>query len=152
VALDSSQARWSAQTTIAMRSVYVIVTLLWLSACGGRPCQLVGFERWRDTDKVVVKSNANVVLREITNKDAISELVGFAVAHSDDWTAPWYGTPVPSMTAEFYRGTQFLGHLGVGNQFLETQGCDDFVSRKISASEYQSAMKLVEGSSGSNHH
>lgn len=56
---------------------------------------------------------------------------------------PWYGTPIGNITLEVYRGRRFMGHLAIGSTFLESQGCDDFMSRSLSPTDRRAILSLV---------
>jgi hypothetical protein len=96
----------------------------------GHPCDM-RFERLTRADRVVIASNLGKPLRTVADTQLVGQLVRFAVDHGSDWGEPWYGTPVPLFRADFYRGSTFLGHLGVGSDFLEPQGCGGFQSRSL---------------------
>jgi hypothetical protein len=117
---------------MSIRPAHLTVALVPLACAAGRQCDM-RFDRLRAADRVVISSNLNKPLRTIADTQLIAQLVGFALDHQADWRAPWYGTPVPSFRAQFYRGSTFLGDLGIGGDFLEAQGCDGFQSRSVSA-------------------
>ena len=74
-------------------------------------------------------------IESIVDPDAVARITAFVNARRDGWEVPWFGVPVPTTEAYFYRGPQFLGHVGAGATFLETQRLDTFASRPASAEE-----------------
>lgn len=112
-------------------------SLRWLT-----PCPNMRFERLRTADRVVVRSDTNKALRTISDPASISLLVAFAEAHANRWGTPWYGPPVEVVSAGFYSDSQFLGDLGVGDDFLSAQGCGGLQSRPVSTHDRAAVMQL----------
>ena len=81
--------------------------------------------------------------RTITDRVRIAQIAAFAQAHADGWGSPWYGTPVGDITLEVYEGPRFMGHLAIGSNFLESQGCNDFMSRRVSPTDRRAILSLV---------
>jgi hypothetical protein len=106
-----------------------------LLGCHGAACNNMSFQSWQTADRIVVRVDSGHVLRTIANKAVISQVSAFAITKDQGWSAPWSGTPVSRITLDFYSGDRFLGHLGIGPSFLETQGCDEFVSRALTVSD-----------------
>jgi hypothetical protein len=114
--------------------VLVVVWTAMLSGCSR--CKDMGyFHVWETADHVLVKENSKTNLRTISDRTVILGLAKFAEAHQTGWSTPAAGTPVAPLTLEFFSGTKFLGHLRIGDNFLEAQGCDDFVSRNLSRAD-----------------
>ena len=86
---------------------------------------------------------------EITGKAAISEIVDFVDEHRAGWGKPWFGIPVPVVTAEFYDGSEFKGSFGVGGYLFETQRDGDFFTRSASPAEVLRFLELVSPQSNS---
>jgi hypothetical protein len=103
----------------------------------------MGFEQFRSVDSVVVADNYNKPLRTIIDTQTLIALSSFAINHRSGWGAPWYGTPVALLQVQFYRGSQFLGDLDVGNDFLVAQGCGDFLARSVSPRDRSEVMNLL---------
>lgn len=80
-------------------------------------------------------SGRDTTIASITNPDTIARMTAFVNARREGWDVPWYGVPVPVTTAEFYRGREFLGHVGAGAAFLETQRRGEFASRPATDEE-----------------
>ena len=80
-------------------------------------------------------SGRDTIVASIANPDSIVRVTDFVNARRDGWEVPWSGVPVPVTTAEFYRGSEFLGHVGAGATFFETQRRDDFASRPATSEE-----------------
>ena len=112
-----------------------------LACTSGPDCEM-RFGQFMNADRVVITSNMHQPLRTMTDTLAIRELASFALEHQSHWTAPWYGTPVALVRANFYHGAKFLGDLGLGSNFLEAQGCGDFQSRSLSPADRSEAMTL----------
>jgi hypothetical protein len=105
-----------------------------LAACGNVPPYppLEGITR---VDVRVRLAGRDTSVASITNLDSVARLVEFVNARRSGWRRPWYGIPVPTTVAELYRGSEFMGHVGAGPSFLETQRQDDFASRPATAEE-----------------
>jgi hypothetical protein len=80
-------------------------------------------------------SGRDTVVANIVDPDSVRRITTFLNARRAGWERPWYGIPVPIVVANFYRGGEFMGHVGSGSSFLETQREDDFSSRPASAEE-----------------
>lgn len=85
----------------------------------------------------------DTTLAPITDRDSVERIVAFVNARRDRWTQPWYGVPVPRTVAELYNGSAFVGHIGAGANFLETQRLGDFASRSASPEEVATFNALV---------
>lgn len=126
-----------ASTRVSPSSITVVFVVAWMAMLFGcSRCKDMGyFHTWETADHVLVKESSKTVLRTITDRTVILGLAKFAEAHQTGWSTLAAGTPVAPLTLEFFSGAKFLGHLGIGENFLETQGCDDFVSRSISRAD-----------------
>jgi hypothetical protein len=93
------------------------------------------FGAFQRADRVVVKQMSKAILSTITDRPRILEIARFIEAHGNGWSVPFGGTPVGSITLEFYSDGSFLGDLGIGPAFLEAQGCGYFFSRQLTPSE-----------------
>ena len=80
----------------------------------------------------------------ITDPVRVAKVVQFVDARNSDWQTPWYGIPVPGVTAEFWRDKEFLGHLGAGPEFFETQRQGAFASRVASKGEVSAFVQLLD--------
>ena len=80
-------------------------------------------------------SGRDTTIESIANPDSIARVIDFVNARREGWEVPWSGVPVPVTIAEFYRGREFLGHVGAGAMFFETQRRDDFASRHATGEE-----------------
>jgi hypothetical protein len=82
-------------------------------------------------------------LIEITEPQKVAEIVAFVDSHRSGWEKPWYGIPVPSVTAEFFSGAEFKGSFGAGDKFFETQREGSFFSQNSSPSEIRHFLDLL---------
>lgn len=122
--------------------VLLILVLLSGGCSKDDPCPDMRFERFLKVNRIVITDNHNNELRTIQDDATISGITNFAVAHGSDWKAPWHGTPVALVRANFYIDDKFLGDFGVGNNFLTAQGCRAFLSRQVSQNERSEIMQL----------
>jgi hypothetical protein len=122
-------------------AVVIVAGLL----CGGcsHSCNDMGFESFEKADRIVVKQMSKAILATITDRARISQIAQFAEAHGTDWSAPMAGTPIGTISLEFYSGGQFLGELGIGKRFLEAQGCGYFFSRRLTPEDRHAISRLV---------
>jgi hypothetical protein len=132
-------------TRVLARWVNVILVVAWMAMLFGcSRCKDMGyFHSWETADRVLVKGNSKILLLTITDKTIILGLAKFAEAHQTGWSLPAAGTPIAPLTVEFFSGTKFLGHLGIGQNFLEAQGCDDFVSRNLSGADHSAVISML---------
>lgn len=91
----------------------------------------------------IVGRDGSRPISTISDAQSISQIVAFVDSHRTSWGTPWYGIPVPVLTAEFYNGTDFKGSFGVGENFLETQRDGGFFSQSASAKEIQCFFDLA---------
>ena len=106
-----------------------------LLACGVKVPPFPPLDGITRVDVRVEMDGRDTTVASIAGRDSIGRLVAFVNARRDGWERPWYGIPVPSVVANFYREGEFMGHVGSGPSFLETQREDDFASRPSSSSE-----------------
>ncbi|MDB6101213.1 MAG: hypothetical protein JWO52_1212 [Gammaproteobacteria bacterium] len=121
----------------------VLVILVGLTSCSSG-CHDTEFETWNRADHIVVAVGTNKNHHTITDPARIAKIVAFARAHAEGWGNPWYGTPVGNISLEIYAAEKFLGHLAIGWNFLEAQGCDgDFMSRDLSLGDRAVILSLA---------
>jgi hypothetical protein len=106
-------------------------------------CSHMDFSTWKQADHIVVRRMSKTIVKTIGDAAVIAEIADFAQARTTGWGIPAGGTPVPEYTLDFYAGDRFLGHLGLDKTFIESQGCDDFVVRKIGDEDRRMIGKLV---------
>ena len=94
--------------------------------------------------RVVVTSGGDTlaILTHPADSARIAALVAFANARNDHWERPWYGVPVPRVTAYFFGG-EFQGSFGAGRSFFETQRADTFASRAATPAEVAEFARIV---------
>jgi hypothetical protein len=80
---------------------------------------------------------------KVTDPQKVSQIVAFVDSHRTGWIKPWYGIPVPVVTAEFFNGTAFKGSFDAGNAFFETQREGGFFSQSTSSREVHSFLGLL---------
>jgi hypothetical protein len=80
---------------------------------------------------------------KVTDRLKVSQIVAFIDSHRTGWIKPWYGNPVPTVTAEMFDGTEFKGSFGVGNDFFETQRAGSFFSQRASSVEVRHFLDLL---------
>jgi hypothetical protein len=120
-----------------------ILVLLSIQGCG-TPCNRMDFDPWKQADHIVVRRTSNIFVKNITDTAVIKQTAEFAQARRDGWSVGVGGTRIPEYNLDFYSGEHFLGHLGVGKTFIESQGCDDFVERKLSSSDQRLIFGLLD--------
>jgi hypothetical protein len=106
-------------------------------------CKTHSFPPFENVTRIEVRTNLNSPISTITDKQEVASILAFVNARSEQWGAPWYGVPVPTMVANLYAGTAFLGHFGVGTNFFELQRSGGFFSRSASDAERKEFMKLL---------
>lgn len=106
-------------------------------------CSHMDFSTWKRADHIVVRRMSKTTVKTITDGTVIAQIADFAQARTGGWGIPAGGTPVAEYTLDFYAGERFLGHLGLDKTFIESQGCDDFVVRKIEDEDRRIISKLV---------
>ena len=92
---------------------------------------------------VNVRHDGSKPFVKLTNPQKVSQIVAFVDSHRTGWIKPWYGIPVPAVTAEFFDGTVLNGSFGVGDAFFETQREGGFFSQSTSPSEVHHFLDLV---------
>jgi hypothetical protein len=103
----------------------------------------MGFSAFRKADHIVVKQWSKTTLTTITKPSQIAEIARFVEAHEAGWSVPFGGTPVGSVSMEFYSGATYLGDFAVGKTFVEAQGCGYFFSRKLSTADRGEISRLI---------
>jgi hypothetical protein len=122
---------------------FAVAVLGFLSSGCSQTCTDMGFRSFEKADRIVVKQMSKIVLKTITDSSDISQIARFAESHGNGWSVPFGGTPVGSITLEFYADGHFLGDLGIGKRFLEAQGCGYFFSRQVGADDVSEISRLV---------
>ncbi|MFZ2633918.1 MAG: hypothetical protein WA081_11150 [Desulfosalsimonadaceae bacterium] len=106
------------------------------------PCLNMQFDHLTRTDRIIITDNMGKEIRVITNRAKIKEITTFALTHHSGWETPWSGTPIALLRANFYCKRFFVGDLGVGDNFLTSQGCGRFQSRSVSEKDREIIMGL----------
>jgi hypothetical protein len=127
----------------SLTPVIVLVASVFGGGCSNYSCPDMGFKAFEKADRIVVKEMSKTTLTTISDPSRISQIVGFVEAHGNDWSVPFGGTPVGSISLEFYNGGAFLGDFAIGRRFLEAQGCSYFFSRRLSADDRREIAKLI---------
>jgi hypothetical protein len=95
--------------------------------------------------RVEVRDRHNNTLQVIDDPGEIERLVEYVDGHRRgwNWMSGWAGIPVPWITAEFYNGSKFQGHFGVGPGFFECQRVGDFASKSTWSWQERRFLELV---------
>jgi hypothetical protein len=95
--------------------------------------------------RVEVIDLSGKTLRTIDDPEEVRRLVEFVDGHRHGWKwdSGWFGIPVPQLTADFYNGSKFQGHFGVGPGFFECQRVGDFASKGCWPRQEQRFLELV---------
>jgi hypothetical protein len=128
--------------TCRLSTVGASVALL-AAACGGKVPSYPPLDGVTRVDVRVRLNGHDTTVASIADPDSIRRIVAFVNARRDGWERPWYGIPVPIVVANFYRGSEFMGHVGSGASFLETQREGDFSSRPASTEEVAAFNSLL---------
>jgi hypothetical protein len=113
----------------------VIFGAISITGCLSDPCEDMGFQRFRNANRVEITDNHNNVLRRIENPAQIQALANVAISYKSGWGTPWAGAPIALVRANFFQGNKFLGDFGVGSGFLSAQGCGYFQSRNVNSKD-----------------
>jgi len=119
---------------------FVTALLITLALSG---CETHSFPSLQNVTRIDVRTNLNAPIAAVTDQSQIASVMAFVNARPDKWEAPWYGVPVPTVVANFYQETTFLGHFGVGANFFATHRSGDFFSRPASEAERREFMRLL---------
>jgi hypothetical protein len=107
-----------------------------LTGCGFGSHRARSFPAMGTVSVITVSgSGASTLSPKITEPARISQIISFVDSHRGGWYTPWYGIRVPTVSIEFYNGTEFKGSFGVGKNFLETQRDGGFYSQDATPDE-----------------
>lgn len=106
-------------------------------------CKTDSFPLFEHVTRIEVRTKSDAPISTITDKSQVASILAFVNARSDQWDTPWYGVPVPTVVADLYAGTVFLGHFGVGASFFELHRDGGFFSRAASDAERREFIKLL---------
>jgi len=121
-----------------------------LAGCGFGSHRTRPFPGMGQVTAITVRErDTSTLSSKITDSARISQIVAFVDSHREGWYAPWYGIPVPSVSIEFYNGTEFKGSFGVGKNFLEIQRDGGFYSQDATPDEVNRFFALLAPTSGS---
>ncbi|HWE39742.1 MAG TPA: hypothetical protein VG406_24545 [Isosphaeraceae bacterium] len=126
----------------------LLIVLLLLVAAGAACCLWPGGTNYPplgSVTRVVVKAGLdNEQVRVIDDPAKVRQLVEFVDGHRRGWGGlDWAGVPVPQVVAEFYDGSKFKGHFGVGPGFFECQREGDFTSKPCRGWQQRRFLELV---------
>ena len=127
-----------------MRLAFVMLAVL-VAGCGEQyPTPQPPPLRGASEVRITVNGDGLHPIATITDPARVAKVVAFVNANLSGWETPMFGVPVPGITAQFYTGTQFQGHFGVGKNFFETnRGCT-FCSRSASRQEVMEFIALLD--------
>jgi len=106
-----------------------------LTACSGKVPPYPPLDGITRVEVRARLAGRDTTVASIAERDRIGRIVAFVNARRAGWEQPWAGVPLPIVVADLYRGSEFMGHVGSGASFLETQRQGDFASRSASADE-----------------
>jgi hypothetical protein len=133
-----------------MIRLWCLLLVIGLAGCGFSSHRTRNFPAVGQVTAITVKGrDASNLPPKITDSARISQIVAFVDSHREGWYVPWYGIPVPSVSVEFYNGTEFKGSFGVGKNFLETQRDGGFYSHDATPGEVGRFLALLAQMSGS---
>jgi hypothetical protein len=89
-----------------------------------------------------IRNRAGDSISVIQDTMRIKQVVAYVNARNAGWTRPIGGIPIPRVVIEFH-GVAFMGHVGFGNGFLETQRMGTFASRRASETELATIRALL---------
>jgi hypothetical protein len=96
--------------------------------------------------RIEVKAGLNdKQVRVIDDPAEVQRVVEFVDGHRRGWgwLSDWAGVPVPQVSADFYNGSEFKGHFGVGPGFFECQREGDFASKHCWGPQERRFLELV---------
>ncbi len=126
------------------RFLMLLLAISLTVCCGGKRDLPKEFPALGQVSSVnVVGHDGSKLLVKITDPQNVSQIVAFVDSHRTGWIKPWYGIPVPAVTAEFFNGTVFKGSFGVGKAFFETQREGSFFSQDTSSTEVRQFLTLL---------
>jgi hypothetical protein len=147
IACDSRGPRAVLSKAWKARAVIVfVIALLTVSAI------VLGHHRWNRRDFVtlgpvtsvtVVGHDGSKELLQINDPQIVSQIVAFVDSRRAGWETPWYGIPVPTVSAKFFSGAQFKGSFSSGADFFETQREGVFCSQSASPSDVRHFLDLL---------
>jgi hypothetical protein len=117
------------------RSAIGVSLALLVAACDEKIPPYPPLEGITRVDVRVRLAGRDATVTSIVDPDSVARVMAFVNVRRNGWQRPWYGIPVPVVVAEFYRGKEFMGHVGSGASFMEAQRQGDFASRPASAEE-----------------
>jgi hypothetical protein len=126
--------------------IVFVITLLAVTAF------VLGHHKWnrRDfstlgpvTSVTVVGHDGSKELVKITDQQVVFRIVAFVDSRGTGWETPWYGIPVPTVTAKFFNDAQFKGSFGSGTNFFETHREGVFCSQSASPSDVRRFLDLL---------
>lgn len=124
------------------RSIFAFLVVLVAVLCTA--CESTSFPPFENVVRIEVRTNLDAPIKAITDEQAVKSIVAFVNERSSGWETPWYGVLVPTVIANLYSGSTFLGHFGVGANFFETQRRGDFLSRPATDDERKKFMALLD--------
>jgi hypothetical protein len=125
-----------------MRPTLTVTLLVLTTSCLAAE-RSIDLARLEQTRRVDVRTTPAGVTKSIEDVAIIQKVVAFAKTRQTGWRAPWYGTPIGRVALDFYGTDGFLGHLGIGEDFLETQQ-DGFFSRSLKQEEREDLIRVLD--------
>ncbi len=131
-----------------MRLGLIASTAMLTVSCSSTVCSTlvpgrnIDFAGWERATRAEVGTHNGPRMR-VDDPGALRRIVEIARAQSGPWKVPWYGVPVGRLNVDIYEGDVFLGHLGVGDEFLETQWGDGFYCHELEVADRERILDLV---------
>jgi hypothetical protein len=102
----------------------------------------VSYQLLGDVTKIVVMDQ-NQMLKEITDKEHIAQIVKSIDQKRHGWYMPIQGTPIPKIKLLLYNDVKFKGSFGIGEDFFWTQREGRFDAMPATDEELQTFLNTV---------
>jgi hypothetical protein len=122
--------------------VAVVLAML-LAACGGSKRDFSPLGPVTTANLWISASDGSKYGWKISDPKDLSRIVTFVDSQRDNWSAPWFGIPVPIVEIQLFDGQQAKGSFGAGMDFFETQRDGGFFSKSASPTEIHSFFDAV---------
>jgi hypothetical protein len=84
---------------------------------------------------IKVTKDRKEIRANISDEQSIRKIIEFVEARNKGWEKPLFGTPLPTINAEFYDGEDQQASFGIGKGAFETQRRDEFWSKTATPDE-----------------
>jgi hypothetical protein len=125
-----------------VKIIFPALAVICLVAC--QPAGKHQFNPLGSVTRVAVSgTDGTKPFKSISDSKKVAEIVSFVDARRTGWGTPWTGVPVPVVTAEIYKGQEFEGSFGVGENFFSVQRDGGFFTKLASSSETHEFLDLL---------